>query len=114
MTQQTADEQTTNLNDQKYTRIQSERYDSYAVARMAAQAMFRLLTNEAFAPESDLTTETHKIRVKRRVKNGKESFDVISYERIGLEKKEVKVHGPETFEAPAEEPVKKSSKKKKA
>lgn len=87
MTQQTADEQTTTPNQQRYVRFQSEKYDSYVVARMEAQAMFRLLTNEAFAPEHDLTTESHKVRIKRRVRNGRESFDVICYESIEHKKK---------------------------
>ena len=111
---QVTDEQPISENQQKYRRVSSQTFGSYDEAKMVAQQTFRLFVNEAFAP-TDLTTEEIKIRVKRRTKNNKESFDVISYERIGLKKEEpVVVHGPETFEALTEKPVKKKSLKKKA
>lgn len=82
MTQQTTDELP--ISQQKYRRIDSlDGFYRYSDARETALRMFRSLTETPISQEIvDLTTEKHKVRVKRRTKWGNEYFDVISYERI--------------------------------
>jgi hypothetical protein len=87
MTQVTDEQiQPAETNKQRYIRFSSETYFDYKIAREEAEHIFRRLTNLVPLLEG-MTSETHKVRVKRRVKNGKESFDVISYESIDHKKK---------------------------
>lgn len=80
MTQET-DEQTAPDNQQKYQRLKIlPGVQKYSDARALANVTFEDVTGDHDFKET--TSETHKVRVKCREKNGRESFDVILYGRI--------------------------------
>lgn len=80
MTQET-DERRAPDNQQKYQRLKIlPGVQKYSDARPLANVTFEDVTGDHDFKET--TSETHKVRVKRREKNGRESFDVILYGRI--------------------------------
>lgn len=81
MTQETDEQTTAPDNQQKYRRLKIlPGVPKYGDARSLANVTFEDVTGDHEFKET--TSDTHKVRVKRREKNGRESFDVILYERI--------------------------------
>lgn len=108
MTQETAEQK----QKQKYFRVDGPiRFDSYEEARREAVRLFEESTRQKAGTE--LTTPTHKVRVKRRVRNGREHFEVVMSMTEEIFKKTTsKTEVPPAAEEPKPERIMRQAKNK--
>lgn len=109
MTQDTAEPK----NVQNFEKFESTRFPSYGQAQAFAALKFDELTGEK--RDRDFSGPSHRVRIRKRLSQGKESFDVVSYRRIGAATSPTpEPTPPETEAAPAEKKARVKAKDRRA
>ena len=101
MTQEAAEPK----NVRNFEKFESTRFPTYHQAQVFATLKFDELTGEK--RDRDFNGPNYRVRIRKRSNQGKESFDVVSYRKIGTAATPTpEPTPPETEQAPEKKKVK--------